>query len=387
MARKKGQGNIREKNGRFYLRRKINGKEKAILLDAKTRKQAEEEAKSYIPISNIKTEQELLLFTARNRSLIKKEADYQLKDIFDRFKNHPGRGVITEKTLNQHRTYWNLFLTWAENYRPELTKGLQIDKNIAHEFFIYLSSLKQGQSYNYVLITLKYIYRLLYPDQLNPFNTISKKYFAPKPRKEFNVHMFNQILDAFEDPRLYVLNKPQMKVLFYIAAYSGMRFKDCIRFNDDQVNYKRDIVKCIPCKTRKKRPDYVHIPMSLELKEQLLIAESWKEKGLYVPALFQRYHYNEWGVTRDANKVINWGLWQDDKSKDLCQRTKATHNNSFTFSSLRHTFVSFCANAGVPLEYVAAIVGHSCVSMTRYYTHLNQQSLSQVLNALPSRRK
>ena len=54
-----------------------------------------------------------------------------------------------------------------------------------------------------------------------------------------------------------------------------------------------------------------------------------------------------------------------------------------TFHSLRHTFVSLAANAGVPLHIVQSIVGHESTAMTRHYYHENVDSLRMAVNAIP----
>ena len=54
-----------------------------------------------------------------------------------------------------------------------------------------------------------------------------------------------------------------------------------------------------------------------------------------------------------------------------------------TFHSLRHTFVSFAANAGVPLHIVQSIVGHESTAMTRHYYHENLTALKSAVAAIP----
>ena len=55
-----------------------------------------------------------------------------------------------------------------------------------------------------------------------------------------------------------------------------------------------------------------------------------------------------------------------------------------TFHSLRHTFVSFAANAGVPLHIVQSIVGHESTAMTRHYYHENIDALKSAVAAIPT---
>lgn len=55
-----------------------------------------------------------------------------------------------------------------------------------------------------------------------------------------------------------------------------------------------------------------------------------------------------------------------------------------SFHSLRHTFVSLSANAGVPLPVVQSIVGHCSTTMTRHYYHENEDVLRQAVEAIPA---
>ena len=55
-----------------------------------------------------------------------------------------------------------------------------------------------------------------------------------------------------------------------------------------------------------------------------------------------------------------------------------------SFHSLRHTFVSLSANAGVPLAAVQAIVGHTSTAMTRHYYHENEDALRRAVDAIPA---
>ena len=55
-----------------------------------------------------------------------------------------------------------------------------------------------------------------------------------------------------------------------------------------------------------------------------------------------------------------------------------------SFHSLRHTFVSLAANAGVPLTIVQSIVGHTSIAMTRHYYHEYEDVLRRAVAAIPA---
>ncbi|MGA9640137.1 MAG: tyrosine-type recombinase/integrase, partial [Terriglobales bacterium] len=68
------------------------------------------------------------------------------------------------------------------------------------------------------------------------------------------------------------------------------------------------------------------------------------------------------------------------------KRWKSEHHcDPFTdlrFHDLRHTFVTQCGQAGVPIERVMACVGHVSPVMTRYYMHLNDVTMRSVVNTV-----
>ena len=56
---------------------------------------------------------------------------------------------------------------------------------------------------------------------------------------------------------------------------------------------------------------------------------------------------------------------------------------SVGFHSLRHSFVSMCRAANVPLSVVESIVGHSSPAMTRHYTHTGADAARAAIGTLP----
>lgn len=61
---------------------------------------------------------------------------------------------------------------------------------------------------------------------------------------------------------------------------------------------------------------------------------------------------------------------------------KAVGLEGLRFHDLRHSFVSFMAERGVPLPIVRSMVGHMSAKMTRYYTHISTQAARQAVELL-----
>jgi len=54
-----------------------------------------------------------------------------------------------------------------------------------------------------------------------------------------------------------------------------------------------------------------------------------------------------------------------------------------SFHSLRHSFNSVLANAGVPKEIRMKLTGHASPMMNQNYTHLNPDTLNGVMDLFP----
>jgi integrase len=55
-----------------------------------------------------------------------------------------------------------------------------------------------------------------------------------------------------------------------------------------------------------------------------------------------------------------------------------------TFHSLRHSFTSTLANAGVPEELRMKLTGHSSKEVHRGYTHLELDTLRKAIGTIPA---
>ncbi|MEA4861669.1 MAG: tyrosine-type recombinase/integrase [Victivallaceae bacterium] len=74
--------------------------------------------------------------------------------------------------------------------------------------------------------------------------------------------------------------------------------------------------------------------------------------------------------------------WIKRHSSSTAGRRKLAANK-YSLHSFRHSFVSFCANSGVPLAIVSEIVGHGNPAMTRHYSHISNESKQDAIATLP----
>ena len=102
---------------------------------------------------------------------------------------------------------------------------------------------------------------------------------------------------------------------------------------------------------------------------------------MYVnPTLADYYKNSKWRISHGLELIFK-AAHIETSVKIEGRRTRTPEA---TFHSLRHTFVSLAANAGVPLPVVQSIVGHSSTAMTRHYYHENEDVLRQAVAAIPA---
>ena len=166
--------------------------------------------------------------------------------------------------------------------------------------------------------------------------------------------------------------------------FNGQRMKDCVllRWNKINFNLKRIWVKQF--KTGKE----VTIPIAPKLLEVLQGALAWKtgEADYVCPNIATRYNKtNALGknvgnnlVNIDMLRVIRWiGL---EPSVAVPGRDKKV--TVYGFHSLRHSFASYCAEAGVPQATVLSILGADSEIVNKYYTHVGDEAQRQAIAAV-----
>ena len=130
----------------------------------------------------------------------------------------------------------------------------------------------------------------------------------------------------------------------------------------------------------------VTIPISKELLEVLNEAREWQENQYVCPKTAARYNkLNAAGknvgnnlVNIDVLRVMRWiGL---EPSISVPGRNKKM--TVYGFHSLRHSFASFCAEAGVPKAVLLSILGTDSDIADKYYTHVGEDAQLLAINAI-----
>jgi len=366
-------------------------------------------------VAAIDSKAELMVRVAESKQLIRRATGLELAKAWDAFLAQHSRPDSGEATLREYRLNFERFLKWLAKARPAVKRVSEVDSEIAKSYFSYVwNSGISASSHNSYLQALTLIFRVLgEPAGLvsNPFEGIDKKTKEVVSRHEFTPEQVEAIFRGFETGFHYEtevevltkgrererkkiaceyvpLHKGQMRVLLNICCWTGARGQDGALMKWEAINFTTGEITYRPMKTaRKTQGRTVSLPIHPALRVALQDALAWRDtnkegEDYIIPAVAARYLSNHSGMQKDVMKIIRITTGLDTTATDAPGRRKLAAN-AYSLHSFRHSFVSFCANKGVPLAVVAEIVGHGNPAMTRHYSHISKLAKAEAIGALP----
>ena len=379
MAREKGMGSLQmEKSGRWTMRICIDGKRYSRSTRTRDRDQAERFLQRFLAPLGLG------------------ERRLPLADVWNAYVVSPNRNELAPATLDAKRVVWMHFAKWMEhNYLP-VNDLAGVTSEMIAEYLALLRANLCGSSYNGRVCVLREIFRTLAAKagfEDDPWEGVRLRPDDSHSRRELTLEEIKRLLDVarragMRDEGRGKSEEYEWHKLFLIGIYTGLRLGDCCRLDWAQVNLAAGVIQIVPRKTRRHHQRMVTIPIHPSLGRALLstIEQSNNPNnrtiltGPVLPAIAEMYGRARWRVSHELAKIfraagIATSVWIEGRR----HRTPEA-----TFHSLRHTFVSFAANAGVPLHIVQSIVGHESTAMTRHYYHENLAALKSAVAAIPA---
>lgn len=167
----------------------------------------------------------------------------------------------------------------------------------------------------------------------------------------------------------------EWQTLILLGYFIGARLTDCAMMKWDNVNPDDGTIVFHQGKTGKK----VIVPMHFHIIEHLKYLSAFGTTGPLSPKLAARATGGKHDLSESFKRiVIKAGV------DPMVVRGKGTQNfTKRTFHSLRHSFNSHLANAGVSQEVRMKLTGHSSKEMNSRYTHLEVGALRTAMKSIP----
>ena len=302
--------------------------------------------------------------------------------------NRPDSGP---STLEQYSFQFARFEDWLSKTHPTAKTLQSVTPEIADAYAADLiQNGRSGNTFNKYMNLLALVFRVLAKTAritVNPWNDIQRKKTVSQGRRELTIEELKKVCDAA---------KGEMRLLFAIGIYTGLRLGDACTLRWGEVDILRGVITRIPNKTGRRNAKPVQIPIHASLLA-LLAAIPSRGRGVYVvPEIAAAYLSRIDHVTEQIQRHFSdcdiithkpgtgFITTRDEEGKEIKKHTGTRAVIEVGFHSLRHTFVSLCRAANTPLSVVEAIVGHSNPAMTRHYTHTGIDAATVAVSALPS---
>ena len=393
---KKLNGTIRSKgkNGNLYYRLTIaSGVRKEFPLKTKDEAEAIQKAEELDAIWAAPTVEVAAAQINAIKGFSKIKTNLDFATAYQKYLEHPERAQpYTVAVQRSYKATYDEFVNFSMTNSSQKIKGIaDITYKEAQAFADYLRTQQLAvDTHNRKIKQLRKIFRCLreYYEGENPF---AAAILFRKAREEqenimrrlaFTQEQEQQLRDVLEDNKYKVMNKPEIRVIYYIGMYTGQRLKDCVLLQWQNIDMDRKRIYVKQFKTGKE----VTIPMAEELFQVLTEALEWREDQYVCPKSAARYNkQNREGknvgnnlVNIDVLRVIRWiGL---EPSISVPGRNKKM--TVYGFHSLRHSFASFCAEAGVPKAVLLSILGTDSDIADKYYTHVGEDAQQLAITAI-----
>ena len=167
----------------------------------------------------------------------------------------------------------------------------------------------------------------------------------------------------------------EWQTLILLGYFIGARLCDCVQMKWENVFPEVGVISYQQQKTGKK----VTVPMHFHVIEHLKYMATFGTSGFLCPKLAAKGSGGKHGLSEGFKRVVlKAGL------DPMTVKGKGVRNFSRrTFHSLRHSFNSAMANAGVPDEIRMKLTGHASKKMNERYTHLQLATLKSAVTKMP----
>jgi integrase len=203
----------------------------------------------------------------------------------------------------------------------------------------------------------------------NPILAVELPKSTSTERDVFTHDQIGKLLDT-------VKFKDEWFTLILLGYFTGARLGDCAQMKWENINFKDQVLTYEQKKTGK----VVRVPLVEDLNDHLNTMREFIDGEFICPGLAARSSGGKHGLSESFNRIMK----RAGIDPQNVQGKGKQKFNRLTFHSLRHSFNSALANAGVHQEIRMRLTGHSSSGMNDRYTHRVLKPLEDAMSTLPS---
>ena len=267
-----------------------------------------------------------------------------------RFSNH---------TIRAYRTDLEQLI----DYLGEDLMIKDLNKYDLHEYISTISKSITSKSLSRKIATIKSLFKFMVSENIVE-NNISKSIRAPKISKKLPNHLTIDEMNLFFNKSLDMIEMPLRDLSIIDLLYStGIRVSECASILISNINFKNNSIKILGKgkkerivlfghKTKKNLMRYIN-EENIKIDGYLFISGNKKSKNNYITT---RTIYN---IVKKYIKFVS-------------------SNEKLGPHSLRHSFATHLLQTGSDLMAIKDLLGHSSLSSTQIYTHLDTKRMKEI---------
>lgn len=274
--------------------------------------------------------------------------------------------VVDQKSMTTITSYENDLHIYIDYLQKK-----QIDQmeNITYadiqDFLNEQALTKKISSINHMITVLHTFHQYIsftYEHIPDPSQFVRSSKGAKRLPHYFNVHDIEKLLDSFGNSDQDIFEHAMLEILYSC----GLRVSELCAIRGNQIHLEQGFLRCIG-KGNKERMIPVHPRAKKALEEYLhLVRNKWENKRS--PYVFINKRGNV--LSRQyVHMVIKRNLQRNHLDESL-----SAH-------SFRHSFASHLLDGGADLRVVQELLGHSDITTTQIYTHVQTKRLKQAYNS------
>lgn len=328
--------------------------------------------------ARVKTAEDALREKEEERRLAREAKDaLRIADAFPRYRlllakvHERRRKVVDAGTVDRYEAQFTAFENWIEANHPEIVAVRDVSPALAQEWLDSLSALS-GNSLNKRIVLMRSVWNTLGPSvwfkpaekgaiPFNPWEgskrggTIDKAKADTVGKEPFTDEEAGRLLDLAEG---------EVKTLAFLAAYTGARLGDCVRFKWNMIDFTARTVSFTPNKTLHTSGRKVVLPLFPELADHLRTLRGFAlGRGSIVPGLLAEYE-------KDAPGFLHKYLEPLYAKAEIETRAEGIDGKLHTvkaWHSWRHYFATRALQAGVAPAEVQRMLGWTSEQMLKVY--------------------
>jgi len=232
----------------------------------------------------------------------------------------------------------------------------------------YFSSLREtGLSVRSItrnLVALRQFYRFLEKERVIQENPVPRLLLPVESRRLPTTLTHDDVERLLKQPSPSTLLGLRDQAMLEFLYATGLRVSELVSLHTQQINLEGDYLT-----VRGKGGKVRVLPFGRWAEERL---------RLYLrevrPKLVQRRNSSVLFLTRSGKALTRQGFWKLIRRHALA----AGIERKVTPHTLRHSFATHLLEGGADLRAVQSMLGHSDISTTQIYTHINRAHLKQV---------